>query len=224
MGSSAQGIINSQVADKCDLLVGVFWTRIGTATDNYMSGAVEEIERHMDTGKPAMLYFSSQPVAIETVDLEQVTRLKEFKDSCRQRGLYESYDSHTVFKSKFYRQLQLKLNEHPLFLRDGVQLTSNSVTESKTKIPAMSVEARTLLKEASLDAHGSILYVRYLAGTDLQTNGRNIIPSDQRREVAKWGQALNELAGLNLIIERGQKGEVFEVTNLGYQIAEMIAL
>ncbi|MNT22730.1 hypothetical protein D3C72_1581240 [compost metagenome] len=75
-----------------------------------------------------------------------------------------------------------------------------------------------------MDDHGSILYLRYIGGTDIQTNGKNVIPSGERREVAKWEQALNELVALNLVVERGQKGEFFELTNLGYQIAEMIAL
>ncbi|CAB3884518.1 hypothetical protein LMG26684_03761 [Achromobacter mucicolens] len=223
MGASAQTIINNQVLDKCDLLIGVFWTRIGTATDDYASGTVEEIERHIDTGKPTMLYFSSQPVAMDTVDLDQVAKLKNFKESCRNRGLYESYDSYADFRTKFYRQLQLKLNEHSLFLTDLGEVNS-SVDESKTKIPEISAEARVLLKEASLDDHGSILYIRYIGGTDIQTNGKNVIPSGERREVAKWEQALNELVALNLVVERGRKGEFFELTNLGYQIAEMIAL
>lgn len=224
MGASAQSIINNQVLDKCDLLVGVFWTRIGTATDDYASGTVEEIERHIDTGKPTMLYFSSQPVAMDTVDLDQVAKLKAFKDSCRSRGLYESYDSHANFRTKFYRQLQLKLNEHPLFLSEISGVGATPVEESKTKIPALSTEARILLKEASLDDHGSILYVRYIGGTAIQINGKNVIPSGERREVAKWEQALSELVALDLVVERGQKGEYFELTNHGYQIAEMIAL
>ena len=92
MGSSPQAIINNQILDKCDLLIGVFWTRIGTATDEYVSGTVEEIERHIESGRPAMLYFSSQPVALDTVDLEQISKLKVFKDNCRSKGLCESYD------------------------------------------------------------------------------------------------------------------------------------
>lgn len=224
MGATAQSIINSQVLDKCDLLVGVFWTRIGTATDNYASGTVEEIQRHIDTGKPAMLYFSSQPVVMDTVDLDQVKKLKDFKDSCQGRGLYESYDSHADFRTKFYRQLQLKLNEHSMFVGEFGDLSGSAVEDSKTKIPAMSTEARVLLKEASLDDHGSILHVRYIGGTDIQTNGKNVIPSGERREVAKWEQALRELVDLDLVIGRGQKGEFFELTNLGYQIAEMIVL
>lgn len=73
MGRKPQEIINSQVLDKCDLLVGVFWTRIGTPTNGYASGTVEEIEKHIETGKPAMLYFSSQPVVLDTVDLNQIS-------------------------------------------------------------------------------------------------------------------------------------------------------
>ena len=71
---------------------------------------VEEIEKHVSSGKPAMLYFSSQPAALDSVDSEQYSQLKSFKESCQSRGLYESYDSHSGFRDKIYRQLQLKLN------------------------------------------------------------------------------------------------------------------
>lgn len=223
MGASPQSIINNQILEKCDILVGVFWTRIGTATDEYASGTVEEIERHIELGKPAMLYFSSQPVAMDTVDLEQVGNLKKFKESCRSRGLYESYDSHSDFKTKFYRHLQLKVNEHPLFKGSAPEETAE-VSESTTPLPALSPEARILLKEASLDPHGSILYLRHMGGTNIQTNGRNVIPSGERRDVAKWEQALDELTNMELVVARGHKGEMFEVSNLGYQIADMIAL
>ena len=223
MGSSAQEIINKQVLDKCDFLVGVFWTRIGTATSEYASGTVEEIEKHISSGKPAMLYFSSQPDALDTVDLKQVEELKKFKSSCQSRGLYEGYDSHADFKEKFYRHLQLKINEHPMF-KDVNSENISPPVESSTQLPELSPEARVLLKEASLDPHGHILHVRYIGGTDIQTNGKNLIPSNERREVAKWEAALEELTYKDLLVERGHKGEVFEVSNLGYQIADMIEL
>lgn len=224
MGASAQQIINRQVLNKCDLLVGVFWTRIGTPTEKHLSGTVEEIEKHIAADKPAMLYFSSQPVAMDTVDLDQVQRLKEFKQSCQSRGLYEGYDSHAEFKEKFYRHLQLKLNEHPLFQVGGVSSDDTTIVESGTKIPDLSQEARVLLKEASQDGGGTILHARYIGGTTIQTNGKNLISSTDRREVAKWEGALEELRFYDLVVDRGHKGEVFEITNLGYQIADMIAL
>lgn len=223
MGASAQEIINNQVLDKCDLLVGVFWTRIGSATTEYASGTVEEIEKHIKSGKPAMLYFSSQPVAMDSVDLEQVQSLKSFKSSCQSRGLYEGYDSHADFKQKFFRHLQIKVNEHPLFEPyEGLQYLT--VTESDVSLPQMTNEARTLLKEASLDEHGTVMHLRYIGGTDVQTNGKSFIQSKERREVARWEAAIEELTRNGFLIDRGYKGEIFEVTNLGYQVADMIEL
>ncbi len=223
MGGTPQSIINNQVLGKCDLMIGVFWTRIGTATDSFVSGTVEEIERHIQTGKPAMLYFSSQPVAMDTVDLEQIAKLKVFKESCRSRALFESYDSHADFKDKFYRHLQLKLNEHPLFQAAAAEI-SPEIVESKTRLPKLQIESRVLLKEASKDPHGTILHARSMGGTAMQTNGKNLIVVNERREIAKWEQALTELSENGLVLARGHKGEIYEVSNLGYQVADMIEI
>jgi hypothetical protein len=224
MGASAQTIINNQVLTKCDLLVGVFWTRIGTPTERHLSGTVEEIENHIAAGKPAMLYFSSQPVAMDTADLDQVQRLRKFKESCQPRGLNESYDSHGDFKEKFYRHLQLKVNEHPLFKSSNEAEISQNIVASRTQLPSLSHEARVLLKEASLDPRGNILNMKRMGVTYLQTNSKPLIPSFERREVAKWEDALNNLSAEELITSKGGKGEIFQITNLGYQIADMIAL
>lgn len=223
MGATPQDIINTQVLDKCDLLVGVFWTRIGTQTTEYASGTVEEIEKHIQSGKPAMLYFSSQPVVMDSVDIEQIQELKKFKESCQHRGLYESYDSHADFKEKLYRHLQLKLNDHPLF-KDIAPESIVAPVESTIQLPKLTNEARILLKEASLDPHGTIIHARYIGGTDIQTNGKNLIGSKDRREVARWESAIKELVNKDLLVARGHKGEIFEVSNLGYQLADMIEL
>ena len=226
MGASPQEIINNQILDKCDFLVGVFWTRIGTATTEYASGTVEEIEKHIAADKPAMLYFSSQPVVMDTVDPDQYSELSKFKKSCQSRGLYEGYDSHSDFKEKFYRHLQLKVNEHALFQFDVSDsfLPQNEIVESNTSIPSLSNEARILLKEASLDSGGTIMSLSYMGGDDVQTNGKNLISSQEPREVARWKSAIQELENEDLIEDRGHKGEVFRITNLGYQIADMIEL
>lgn len=224
MGKSAQDTINSQVLDKCDLLVGVFWTRIGTTTGEYISGTVEEIEKHIEAGKPTMLYFSEQPARLDSVEPEQYEKLKEFKTSCQSRGLYETYDSLSEFKEKFYRHLQIKVNEHEYFSSNNESPVQTPIYPSETQIPSLSDEARTLLKEASLDNHGTILYVNYKGGTDIQTNSKNLISEQIPRQVALWEAALNELLTSNLIVEKGHKGEIFQVSSLGYQIADMIEI
>lgn len=224
MGDSPQTIINEQILDKCDLLVGVFWTRIGTPTKEHPSGTVEEIESHISSKKPAMLYFSGQPVVMESVDLDQYQELQAFKKSCKNRGLYESYDSHADFKDKFYRHLQLKLNQHEMFLGVDAEEIEAEPIRSSTTLPSLTSEARTLIKEASLDPHGHILCLRVIGGTHVQVNGKDMVAGNERREVAKWEAAIEELVNNQLLTAVGHKGEIFELTNLGYQVADMIEL
>lgn len=225
MGGRAQAILNDQILKKCDLLVGIFWTRIGTETGEFISGTVEEIEKHIASGKPAMLYFYGQPVEEGSVDKEQYSKLKEFRESCQKKGLYATYDSHSDFKEKFYHHLQIKVNNHEIFKEAGGSNESvKEIVRSETKIPYLSNEAKILLKEASMDNHGTIIHVSYLGGTDIQTNGKNLITKQDPRHVAKWEAALQELLTANLIVARGHKGEIFEVSNKGYQIADMIEI
>ncbi|UDU79071.1 DUF4062 domain-containing protein [Pseudomonas sp. HN2-3] len=220
MGANPQTIINRQVLDKCDLLVGVFWTRVGTATTEYASGTVEEIEKHVESGRPAMLYFSSQPAALDTVDPDQYKQLREFKSSCQQRSLYEGYEDLTEFRNKFARQLQIVINENEAFKVSDEAVTTLSDLDSK--VPILSDEAQLLLKEACADSHGSIMHIRYIGGTDIQTNGKNLIASRNPRELARWEGALNELLELGFLATRGSKGDSYQVTNQGYTFADTI--
>ena len=48
MGNDPQTLINKQILEDCDLLLGVFWTKIGTETEKYPSGSVEEIEKRLN--------------------------------------------------------------------------------------------------------------------------------------------------------------------------------
>jgi len=43
LGDRAQSIINKQIVKNCDILIGAFWTRLGTPTGVSESGTVEEI-------------------------------------------------------------------------------------------------------------------------------------------------------------------------------------
>jgi hypothetical protein len=93
MGNRAQEIINKRLLRARDLLVTIFWTRIGTPTSVPKSGTTEEIEEHLHAGKPAMLFFSATSVKPDAVDEMQYQALREFKASICQGGLVEEYDA-----------------------------------------------------------------------------------------------------------------------------------
>ena len=116
-GGHPQDILNGQILERSDLLVGLFWTRVGTPTENYVSGSIEEINKHVNAGKPAMLYFSDQPAEPSRVDPEQYRRLQEFKDRWKALALLGECADPSDFREKFNRHLQIKLNDDPYFQR-----------------------------------------------------------------------------------------------------------
>lgn len=224
MGSSPQSIINKQILKDCDLLVGVFWTRLGTPTAEYASGTVEEIEEHIKAGKPVMLYFSSAPVLPDSVDPAQYAELKSFKEACKSRGVFETYTDLNDFRSKLYRQLQIKLNQDEYFKHQSLNDSAGDelIDDRFAAIPRLTREAQVLLKEGSQDSGGHIMRLRTIGGFSIQTNGKNMVAENTPRERAIWESALEELEAEGLISAQGHKGEVFAITRFGYEVAELL--
>jgi hypothetical protein len=228
LGSRAQELINSRVLKDCDLLIGVFWTRLGTPTGESKSGTVEEIEKHIKAEKPAMIYFSSKPVAPQSIDSKQYQALQEFKEKCKNLGLIEEFENTIDFKDKISRQLQLCIHQNS-YLQSLCESKSETakdvdleVTYVKTKNQELSEEAQVLLKAASKDTHGTILKIAVLGGRFIQAGGTSF-GGQGGRESARWEYALNELVDRNFVIERGHKGEVFELTHEGWALADTLS-
>lgn len=221
MGDRPQALINKQILHDCDLLVGVFWTRIGTATGEYASGTVEEIEEHIKAGRPTMLYFSSAPVLPDSVDHDQYRRLKEFRLSCQSRGLYEPYSDIQDFRTKLYRQLQLKINRDEYFVANGLAETLPVIQEIPPS-PSLSKEAAFLLKECVADPAGQVLHLSHLSGYVLQVKGKNLIEDGNERSRATWTSALEELERDELLAATGPQRNIFKVTRKGYEVADRL--
>lgn len=110
-GTRPQEAINKAIVDQCDLLVGIFWTRIGTPTGLSESGTLEEIARVAEAGKPIMLYFSRVGMDPDKIDIDQLNKLNDFKLATYPNSLMEFYKSHIEFRDKFSRQLELRVRE-----------------------------------------------------------------------------------------------------------------
>jgi hypothetical protein len=66
------------------------------------------------------------------------------------------------------------------------------------------------------------LKIRTFGGLTIQTNGRNFVNSKDPRSEAKWETALQLLIDNGLVQDLGYKGEVFNLTDYGYQVADTI--
>jgi DNA-binding transcriptional ArsR family regulator len=147
MGDRPQAIINKQIVASCDLLVGAFWTRIGTHTGVAESGTIEEIGQIRSAGKPVLLYFSSAPVALDSVDPEQYRLLTDFKKKCQADGLTEKYDSIAELREKLMRHLAnvvRKLHGEPSF-------ETTSMDESLRSVDAVKEQFMAFVTRAEVD-------------------------------------------------------------------------
>jgi hypothetical protein len=81
----AQTVLNEQIVEPSQILVVIFWHRLGTPTDEWESGTVEEIERFLSKQKPVLAYFCDRPVP-QDIDQEEWRRFLEFKKKIMAEG------------------------------------------------------------------------------------------------------------------------------------------
>lgn len=100
-----QAAINQQIVDGADLLIGLFWTRIGTNTGIAISGTVEEIDRFVAAKKPAMIYFSERPISPTDIDVDQLGSLKDFQAATYKSALTGSFATPAELTYQLFKHL-----------------------------------------------------------------------------------------------------------------------
>jgi hypothetical protein len=88
----AQTVINAQLVDEADIVIAIFFHRLGSATPRAASGTAEEIQRAISAGKRVHLYFSNAAVPYD-LDLDQFKSFREFRDQMESEGLVAAFDS-----------------------------------------------------------------------------------------------------------------------------------
>jgi len=219
VGRRPQEIINSQLLHSSDLLVAVFWTRIGTPTGKAVSGTVEEIDEHVAGGKPAMVYFSELPVPTGgKVSRAQLRGVKQFRRIVTERGwLIERYASLPEFRDKFARQLALTVIRH--FTTDRTRRPDDETPPDASR-PRGTLDATILLWEATHDPSGIIRAYRTDDGLQIATNGKQFVTRLDDGDEARWKAALDRLQSTNLVL--AESAHEFRVTPEGYQIADLL--
>lgn len=140
-GIRPQEAINKQIVDDCDLLIGFFWTKIGTPTGEDLSGTIEEIKRVSKAGKPVMLYFSKRGKDPSQIDITQLESLNKFKEEVYKIALVENYNSLVDFRDKITRQLEMKIRELQEHKESSKDLISFSFIDNHTgKLNKKSIE------------------------------------------------------------------------------------
>ena len=211
MGAHPQAILNKQILEDADIVVGIFWTRLGTPTPEYPSGSVEEITKHVDAGKLAMVYFSNAPAPLNKVDQEQWKALQAFKADCQGKGLLHEFSSDEEFRRDFGHHLSIELNK-PAYA--SLERPPGPAAMSE---PALAENERQLLAAIAADTYGSVLHGRTLDGLSVQTSGGSFGDGTPRGDAAIQ-QALKRLRALGYITPVSD--EMDEMTGDGYARAD----
>lgn len=220
-GGHPQAIINRQLVADADVLVAIFWARVGTTTPEAPSGTVEEINRHVSSGKPAMIYFSGRDPKPD-VDLDQLKGVRELKKKFQSEALFDTFKSLEEFRQKFSRQLAKRMSEH---LESNAPATTSGYPTPPLRVSALSrldtsvaSEAVRLLQEAARSQSREILRRNVLGGFQISANRKDFINDGERRTQARWKAALDELERqqfVEAVGTSGPSGQIYRVTHAG---------
>lgn len=109
-GSRPQEILNRQLVENADILMAVFWTRLGTPTGRAPSGTVEEIDHFRNLGKPVLLYFSEAAIPHDH-DPEQFRLLNEYRNGLKADTFYQTFYSPEDLRRRAARDLARTINK-----------------------------------------------------------------------------------------------------------------
>ena len=94
-------------------------------------------------------------------------------------------------------------------------------TQERANVENIPIEVAFLLVYAAY-GDGQILKISTLSGTTISTSGKKFMKDSSAREAARWKGALDRLIYLGWVKSIGKKGEVFELTDVGYKNADML--
>jgi hypothetical protein len=109
-GNRPQALINKQVVDRSDIVVGLFRERFGTPTRVADSGTEEEIRRGIRQRKEVMVYFAYLPKPRRRTGRGEIARIEAFKQRYGRQALYHVYTDETAFEAAFRQHLAAAMN------------------------------------------------------------------------------------------------------------------
>jgi hypothetical protein len=106
-GTDSQAVINEQISDDYDILIGILWKRLGSPTPRAQSGTAEEFSRayarfQRNPGAVRIMFYfkESAPVALADIDPDQLKQVRQFQEELKQKGiLYGTYPQIEGFRS-----------------------------------------------------------------------------------------------------------------------------
>jgi len=91
-----QSTINTQIVNNSDMIIALFWNKLGTKTKMYDSGTTEEIYRFLESDKLTSIYFSHQDLKQDSLNLNSFQRLKTFEKKLKDDKRFIQYFKNNI--------------------------------------------------------------------------------------------------------------------------------
>ena len=112
LGRDGQEVINRQLGDEYDILIGIMWARFGSPTQRAGSGTEEEFNQALEKAQKhgahveIMFYFkASGPMRLEEIDVDQLKKVQAFKARLREHGLQREFTDADDFRRQLHMHL-----------------------------------------------------------------------------------------------------------------------
>lgn len=209
MGIRPQEHINETVLRDCDVLVGMFWSRMGSDAGQGKTGTEEEIEKHLSTGKPARIYFAEKPLPA-TVDTEQLNAVRALRSRIEKNrtGLFGCYSDLQGFRDSFRKHLGIVMN--------GIASVAMAPAPAEPEPITLHYAGAILLKGMAASKE-AMLFVKH--GLIAVPGGPGWETSGNGRLRADLEEAIQQLFELGYIRDRDGLRERFTLTKAGFDVA-----
>lgn len=181
-----QSLINRDLIDSADIIVAIFWQRLGTPTGLHESGTVEEIRRAQARDIPVLLYFSKIEDTRSNPDPDQWDMLQAFEAQARVSALPWTFRSREDFRKRFGDHLHMKILE---------LLAKKQRTKTRKTKPSIQQTA-TGTGNVQLAGDGNTVNVKTTSPRPpkivIAPSPDHLTPSEQR-QVAEWIEELSVL-------------------------------
>ena len=118
VGKYPQDAINTQINNDYDIFIGILWNKFGTPTPIYDSGTEEEfynalnIHHKNPNGVKIMMYFNNEGLPLNSIDIEQLSKIRTFKKNISDKGcLYRDYIGTNQFEGLMKDHLVLLIRD-----------------------------------------------------------------------------------------------------------------
>jgi hypothetical protein len=213
-----------QSSSCCDLLVAFFCAASSGPGEPIAGDAEAEVEQQLESGRPALVYFSDARVDLSGHPMPQGRVLDDFKKKYSSATI-DSYADEKEFASKFAQQLEATINGHVHFkITPSLSTTPGVAIPEKAAAPdePLSEFAQVILFEACDDFEGYIGYIKAGSMLRIQANGQQLVEPQDPTTVAKWDAAFHELLSGTYIRGAGLNGQLYQISPKGFEFLKSI--